>query len=558
MIGVIANPEDETVVREFFELFKTPWEWYQRGREYEVVLCTREWDEVDVDAVTVVILYSSERIGVDDRLSLRTVQLTDQRPYVRYELHRIPLYGNAAAFSGENGFLRSDQSESCLGLSRKCGTKTFVRVGYDLFSEIRVLLVEGQPAVNASIPTLDLHIHILRRLIVSSGVSLVEIPPVPEGHSFTVCLTHDVDHPSIRLHKFDHTIAGFLYRALVGSVIRFIEGRITLKALAKNWIACLKLPVVYLGLAEDFWRDFADRYLEMEKGLPSTFFVIPFKERAGRTREGSAPELRAARYGVADIADVVEKLTRTGHEVGLHGIDAWRDAACGQEELKQIERFSGEMAIGVRMHWLYYDQSSPTVLEEAGANYDSTVGYNNTVGYRAGTLQPYKPLGATRLLELPLHAMDTALFYPSYLGLSDDAAITYLRALATDATTLGGCLTINWHDRSLAPERIWGRSYQNLLQELQFHGAWFAGAGQAISWFRKRRSVIFASNISNGKSRGNIVEARIADLSSSNTPNLRLRRNRMIDSHAAPADIGYEDFAFNKGVASCADSVTAS
>src|SRR5689334_9186454 len=151
MIGVIANPEDETVVREFFELFKTPWEWYQRGREYEVVLCTREWDEVDVDAVTVVILYSSERIGVDDRLSLRTVQLTHQRPYVRYELHRIPLYGNAAAFSGENGFLRSDQSESCLGLSRKCGTKTFVRVGYDLFSEIRVLLVEGQPAVNASI-----------------------------------------------------------------------------------------------------------------------------------------------------------------------------------------------------------------------------------------------------------------------------------------------------------------------------------------------------------------------------------------------------------------------
>ena len=44
--------------------------------------------------------------------------------------------------------------------------------------------------------------------------------------------------------------------------------------------------------------------------------------------------------------------------------------------------------------------------------YDSTIGYNETVGYRAGTTQPYRPLAASRLLELPLHVMDTALFYP--------------------------------------------------------------------------------------------------------------------------------------------------
>ena len=46
------------------------------------------------------------------------------------------------------------------------------------------------------------------------------------------------------------------------------------------------------------------------------------------------------------------------------------------------------------------------------------MGYNETVGYRAGTTQAYKPLEASRLLELPLHVMDTALFYPAYLGLS--------------------------------------------------------------------------------------------------------------------------------------------
>ena len=49
----------------------------------------------------------------------------------------------------------------------------------------------------------------------------------------------------------------------------------------------------------------------------------------------------------------------------------------------------------MRMHWLYYDQQSPGVLEKAGAVYDSTIGYNETVGYRAGTTQAYKPLEAS-------------------------------------------------------------------------------------------------------------------------------------------------------------------
>jgi hypothetical protein len=39
VIGVIAGQTDESIVREFFELFKTPWEMYRPGRKYRVVLC---------------------------------------------------------------------------------------------------------------------------------------------------------------------------------------------------------------------------------------------------------------------------------------------------------------------------------------------------------------------------------------------------------------------------------------------------------------------------------------------------------------------------------------
>ena len=93
------------------------------------------------------------------------------------------------------------------------------RIGYDLFSEVRTLLTLGQPPANAGIPTLEVHIAFLRDLITGRGISLVEIPPVPEGFQFVACLTHDVDHPSIRQHKLDHTMVGFLLRAIFGSLV---------------------------------------------------------------------------------------------------------------------------------------------------------------------------------------------------------------------------------------------------------------------------------------------------------------------------------------------------
>jgi hypothetical protein len=184
-------------------------------------------------------------------------------------------------------------------------------------------------------------------------------------------------------------------------------------------------------------------------------------------------------------------LKSAGCEVGLHGIDAWLDSSKGHEELEAIRRITGAREIGVRMHWLYFNEQSPATLEQAGADYDSTVGYNETVGYRAGTTQAYRPLGVGRLLELPLHIMDTALFYPAHLDSSPKEASKRVASIIANAVQLGGCVTVNWHDRSIAPERGWGDFYVDLVQTLRSRGGWFATAGEAVSWFRKRRSATF-------------------------------------------------------------------
>jgi hypothetical protein len=143
------------------------------------------------------------------------------------------------------------------------------------------------------------------------------------------------------------------------------------------------------------------------------------------------------------------------------------------------------------MHWLYFDEHSPALLEAGGFSYDSSVGYNESVGYRAGTSQAFRPLDADRLLELPLHAMDTALFFPSYMNLKPRQARVILDGMIANFVSFGGVFTVNWHDRSIAPERQWDQTYRELLDGLREKGAWFATGTQAIAWFRKRRAARF-------------------------------------------------------------------
>lgn len=489
MIGVLADPSKHDIVREFFELFKTPWEFYRADHRYDVLLCA---DGSQFSTARVVLVYAARQTEFDDAQNIKIGRRRKDPCILTYEGNQLPLYGESLSFLEDTSGLLTDMaSRESLAFRHNLGDQVLVRLGYDLLEEVQTLLTVGQPPANAALPALELHIALLRNLIVGSGIALHEIPPVPEGFSFIACLSHDVDHPSIRAHKWDHTLFGFLFRATFGSLRKLTLGQMPMRDLLVNWAAVLKLPLVYLGLAKDFWREFGSQYLELERGLRSTFFVIPFKNRPGKSSTGPAPSFRASSYEAQEITDIIRNLVSAGHEIGLHGIDAWIDSSAGREELEEIRRLTGATEIGVRMHWLYYEQRSPNLLETAGATYDSTIGYNETVGYRAGTTQVYKPLGANQLLELPLHVMDTALFYPSRLGLDEQRATPVLNKMLDNALRFGGVLTINWHDRSIAPERLWGAWYRNSLAEMKSRGAWFSTAEQTVSWFRKRRSAIF-------------------------------------------------------------------
>ena len=202
------------------------------------------------------------------------------------------------------------------------------------------------------------------------------------------------------------------------------------------------------------------------------------------------------------------------------------------------------------MHWLYMHTNSLALLDEAGFLYDSTIGYNETVGYRAGTSQIFKPIQSKRLLELPLQIMDTALFYPARLNLSETEAWKELAPILNNAVRNGGVLSINWHDRSIAPERLWGDFYTRLLDSLQDKNPWFATATQAVLWFRRRRTTEFHWPQRKGESlRINIPLSQDQTL-----PPMRLRLHRPRSNNSGfSREYDSVDFCLNSDLELCLD-----
>jgi len=216
MIGIIADPAEQEVVREFFELFKTPWEFFRQGRRYDVLLCA-DGGTFDPTA-KLVLVYAGRKTHFDDEQKIQVSLERKQACMLTYQGNRLPLYGETVTFAEKGTCLLTDEvSKECGAVLCAAEDRVLARIGYDLFREVRRLLTVGQPAANSALPALELHIALLRDLIAGAGVPLLEIPAVPDGFPFIACLTHDVDHPSIRRHKWDHTVFGFLYRAVVGS-----------------------------------------------------------------------------------------------------------------------------------------------------------------------------------------------------------------------------------------------------------------------------------------------------------------------------------------------------
>ena len=392
----------------------------------------------------------------------------------------------------------------------------------DIFEKISDLLNNGES--HQQEPVCDLAIDTLRQELKKYTI-LVEIPPVPWGYQYLVALTHDVDVTSIKECRVP-TVGNAIYRCIK-------QG---------NFRSGLYLFCSRCGIGNDPWLLFNRwKAFEEQLGVRSTFFFVPWKDDQGMR----AHPYRAVAYDIK--MDILRDLESGGWEAGVHGIDNWIDVERGKHEMAALGLKGKE--IGNRTHWLLFDKNSWKALDEAGYLYDSTFGYNDDVGFRAGTLQVYRPRHVQTLLELPLHIQDVGLLGKfCWAPNADDWVKTpclYLDAAAAQeysirifnfAKKYGGVVTVLWHYENLTPPRDWSGMYETLVRHAQADGAWVTTAGRVVKWFKTRRG----TGIGYSKNK-NILSVTCRNLDFSQNPPQRVR------VHVDPARVSHIDNEYRIG-----------
>jgi peptidoglycan/xylan/chitin deacetylase (PgdA/CDA1 family) len=302
-------------------------------------------------------------------------------------------------------------------------------------------------------------------------------PPTYRGARFAVALTHDVDVP------WRWTRIG----------VRGAAARLKGHALARRVEPALhearglaRVPLHKLRGTDPNWRFAEIAAAEKAHDARSTFFLMAGH---GHRADGAAPEaydrLRP---------QLVEELLGTGSEVGLHG------SYLAAEDLERLARERAVLAqldgplIGHRYHYLRVDpHRNLAPLAGIGFRYDTSLGFPDALGFRAGIAHPFRSWDFARdrpadLVEVPLAVMDATLAEERYAALSAAEAKPQVLALLDWAAEHGGAFSILWHpERFDGPSaRGWDRLYFELIEAVRERGGICLAAGELAGMAAER------------------------------------------------------------------------
>jgi len=373
--------------------------------------------------------------------------------------------------------------------------KTF---SFSLGTEGTRLLMEGRDYTEKGVgePSFDLMLEEIREVLRREVRNYLELPPVPWGYAYAMTLTHDIDILSLKEMPIARTFLGYFYRSSLLNWKRWRSGKVKTAEFYRTIWEMVRTWAAKVGLGQDVWQRALPALLDLEKRLEvrSSLYFMPFPEKPGilpehlREAKESAPANRAAFYDVAKYQTLLAGLEDGGWEAGVHGIDAWHDAQSARAEHGRVAGLTGRDELGVRMHWLYFQSpDSFEALGKGGFQYDATFGFNEVIGFRAGTLQPYHPLNCQTLWELPLHIQDGALMGEEHLNLNREDAFRKAQPILDFAKRFGGAVSLLWHNQSFTAPRFWGEVYERLIVQGREDGAWIALPRDVLRWFTGRR-----------------------------------------------------------------------
>lgn len=263
-------------------------------------------------------------------------------------------------------------------------------------------------------------------------------------HDYRFYLSCDVDHPSSNTH-------GSLLQATRSAIGDVVHGRGLKMAIRRLGVSLRNARGDYSSDPHNTF-DFMMNTAE-EHDLKVAFYFI--SGNSGGVIDGDYT------LDIPWIRTLMRQMHERGHKIGLHpSYNTYLDPQQLQLEFSNLLRVAEREGIrqelwGGRQHYLRW--RAPTtwrIWDDAGLDYDSTVGFADHVGFRCGTCRefPVFDLQGRKTLDLverPLIVMEGTLLAAQYMNVSHAEALDWIERLSGICRRYRGNFTLLWHNSML-------------------------------------------------------------------------------------------------------------
>ena len=188
-------------------------------------------------------------------------------------------------------------------------------------------------------------------------------------------------------------------------------------------------------------------------GLKATFYFIP----TSIEKHNGCYELKDTK-----INSLLRYIDSRGHDIGGHGsYQTYQDKEKAKVQKNMLDNTlssSGisQKVVGNRQHYLRWDSSlTPSVLEYAGFEYDTTGCYADRPGFRYGVCYEFSMFDFLNRKKLdikqrPLVVMEATLISKQYMGLGySQKTVDTIKKYKNICHRYGGNFTLLWHNSDL-------------------------------------------------------------------------------------------------------------